>query len=76
LICVWNLDCLTEEETQAESVIEQGAEEDIWALGDDVTGEWRRLHNEELHDLQFSPDTIRLIKPRRMRWAGHVEYIG
>jgi hypothetical protein len=39
---------------------------------DDVTGEWRRLHNEELHALYSSPDIIRVIKSRRLRWAGYV----
>jgi hypothetical protein len=39
---------------------------------DEVTGEWRKLHNEELHNLYSSPDIIRQIKSRRMRWAGHV----
>jgi hypothetical protein len=39
---------------------------------DEVTGGWRNLNNEELHKLNYSPDTIRMIKPRRMRWAGHV----
>jgi hypothetical protein len=39
---------------------------------DEVTGEWRKLHNEELHDLYSSPSIIRIIKARRMRWAGHV----
>jgi hypothetical protein len=39
----------------------------------EVTGEWRKLHNEELHDLYSSPSIIRIIKPRRIRWAGHVE---
>jgi len=38
---------------------------------DEVTGEWRRLHNEELNDL-YSPNIVRVIKSRRMRWAGHV----
>jgi hypothetical protein len=39
---------------------------------DEVTGGWRKLHNEELRDLYSSPSTIRIIKSRRMRWAGHV----
>jgi hypothetical protein len=43
---------------------------------DEVTGEWRKLHNEELHNLYSSPDIIRLVKPRRMRWAGHVARMG
>jgi hypothetical protein len=37
-----------------------------------MTGEWRKLHEEELHDLYSSPSIIRIIKTRRMRWAGHV----
>jgi hypothetical protein len=37
-----------------------------------VTGGWRKLHNEELHNLYFSPNIIKIIKLRRMKWAGHV----
>jgi hypothetical protein len=43
---------------------------------DGVTGEWRKLHNEELHNLYSSPDIIRQDKSRRMRWAGHVARLG
>jgi hypothetical protein len=39
---------------------------------DEVTGKWRRLHNEELHDLYSSPNIVRVIKSRIMKWAGHV----
>jgi hypothetical protein len=43
---------------------------------DKVTGRWRKLHNEELRDLYSSPSIIRIIKSRRMRWAGHVVRMG
>jgi hypothetical protein len=43
---------------------------------DRVTGEWRKLHNQELHDLYSSPIIVRVMKSRRMRWAGHVARIG
>jgi hypothetical protein len=43
---------------------------------DGMTGGWRKLHNEELHNLYSSPSIIRIIKSRRMRWAGHVTRMG
>ena len=43
---------------------------------DEVTGEWRRWHNEELNDLYSSPNIVWVIKSRRMRWAGHVARMG
>jgi len=43
---------------------------------DEVTGEWRRLHNEELNDLYCSPNIVRVIKSIRIRWAGHVASMG
>jgi hypothetical protein len=42
----------------------------------EVTGGWRKLHNEELHNLYSSPSLIRMIKSRRMRWVGHVAQMG
>ena len=43
----------------------------FWTKRDEVTGQWRRLHNEELNDLYCSPSIVRVIKSRRMRRAGH-----
>ena len=43
---------------------------------DEVTGEWRKLHDEELNNLYSSPNIVRVIKSRRMRWAGHVAHMG
>jgi hypothetical protein len=46
------------------------------AKRDEVTGEWRKLHSEELHTLYSCPDVMRQVKSRRMRWAGHVARMG
>ena len=46
------------------------------ARRDEVTGEWRRMHNEELNDLYSSPNIVRVVKSRRMRWAGHAARMG
>jgi hypothetical protein len=43
---------------------------------DEVTGRWRKLHNDELHNSYSSPSIIRMIKSRRIRWAGHIERMG
>jgi hypothetical protein len=43
---------------------------------DEVIGEWRKLHNEELNEPYSSPTTVQVIKSRRMRWAGHVVHMG
>ena len=43
---------------------------------DEVTGEWRKLHSEELYVLYCSPNIVRVIKPRQTRWAVHVAYMG
>jgi hypothetical protein len=47
----------------------------FWPKRDEVTGKWRRLHNEELYDLYCSPN-IRVIRSRRMIWPGHVARVG
>jgi hypothetical protein len=46
------------------------------AKRDEITGEWRKLHNEELKDLYSLPNIVRVVKSRRMRWAGHVARMG
>ena len=43
---------------------------------DKVTGEWRKLHNEDLRDLYSLPNIVRVVKSRRMKWAGHVARMG
>jgi len=55
---------------------EKGNEEIFELKRDEVTGEWRKLHNEELNDLYSSPNIIRVIKSKRMGWAGNVARMG
>jgi hypothetical protein len=43
---------------------------------DEVTGEWRKLHNKELNDLYALPNIVRVVKSKQMRWAGHVAHMG
>jgi hypothetical protein len=58
--------------TQIEDVWEHGASGVFGPKKDEVMGGWRKLHNEELHNLYSSPDIIAMIKSRRMRWAGYI----
>jgi hypothetical protein len=48
----------------------------MYAFSIAVTGEWRKLHNEEFHDLYSSPSIISIMNSRKMRWAGHVAKMG
>ena len=48
----------------------------FWPKRDEITGEWRKLHNEELRDLYSLPNIVRVVKSRRMRWAWHVARMG
>jgi len=48
----------------------------IASIIDEVTGEWRKLYKEELNDLYYLPNIVRVVKSRRMRWAGHVARMG
>ena len=64
--------CLTLREEGRLRVSENRILRRIFGLKRDPNGEWRRLHNEELHSLYRSPNIVRVIKSRRLRWAGHV----
>jgi hypothetical protein len=63
------------EEHRLRGVRDQGAE-NIWTKREEVAGGWRRLHNEELHDLYTSPHVIRVIKSRRLKRDVHVARTG
>jgi hypothetical protein len=68
---------LTLREENRQMVFENGILRRIFGpKRDEVTGEWRKLHSEELHILYYSPNIIRQIKSRRMGWAGHAARIG
>ena len=58
---------------KAKYILEQDYEENTWAQRDE--DDWRRLHDEELDSLYRSPDIVRVIKSRRIRWAGNVTRI-
>jgi hypothetical protein len=55
--------------TQTEGISEEGPRR---PKGDEVLGGWRKLHNEELHNVYFSPNIIEIIKSKTMSWTGHV----
>jgi hypothetical protein len=69
--------CLTRREEHRLRLFENGVLRSIFGpKRDEVSGEWRRLHNVDLNDLYSSPNIIRVIKSRRMRWVGHVASMG
>jgi hypothetical protein len=68
--------CHNERRTQAEEIQDGMSKKILVPKRDEVTGEWTRLHNEELYDLWSSPNTVRGIKPRRMRREGYVKRMG
>jgi hypothetical protein len=71
------ISCLTSRKWRRLRVFESGVLRRIFGpKRDEVTGEWRKLHSRELHNLYASPDIIRQIKSSRMRWAGHVARVG
>jgi len=71
---IWSL---TLREGRRLRVFENGVLRRMFGTKRDVLrGKWKRLHNEELNDLYSSPNIVRVIKSRRMRWAGHVARMG
>jgi len=72
VLCAVKVDLLHLGRTQTEGVWEQVLRRILGPKREEVVGGWRRLHNEELHNLYASPNIIRVIKSKRMRWLGHV----
>jgi hypothetical protein len=69
--------CLTSREEHRLRVFEKGVLRRIFApMKYKVTGGWRKLHNEELHNLYSSPSILRTVKSSRMRWEGHAAQMG
>jgi hypothetical protein len=63
---------LTLREEHRQRVFENGVEGNFGSKRGEVTGEWRKLRNEELNDVYSLPSVVRVVKSQRMRWAGHV----
>ena len=72
-VCLWIMFSYIRRGTQAKGIWKHDPEANIWAQ---EGWEWRRLYNHELHNWYLSPNIIRVIKPRRLRWAGHVARMG
>ena len=70
---LWNMIFYIKEGKQAKNILKRDLSR-IWDQRDE-NGEWRRLHNEELHSLYRSPNIVRVIKSRRLRWTGHVVWM-
>ena len=68
---IWSYTLFLREESRLR-VLENRILRRIFGPNRDENGEWRRLHNEELHSLHRAPNIVRVIKSRRLRWAGHV----
>jgi hypothetical protein len=72
-IQAWNLGSYVKHRIQIEDVCEQDAAETVRLKREQMTGEWRKSHNKELHNLYSSPHILRVTELRKMRWVEHVE---
>jgi hypothetical protein len=73
---VWVQNLISHFEGATQTVFEKTVLRKILGPKREEEGSWRKLHNDELHSLYFSPNTVRVIKSRRMKWAGHVACMG